>query len=842
MQRPLTHLAMALIAGIVTGYCIPCSTLPLLAGLGFIFLHLLFAVRKGVKPLILPLSAVAIFILGMLSVHRSLYEIPKADHIVYQINAEKLTVEGIIDETPEESTEGTTIIVAVRDIVRENHLLPAKGRVMLSLIPINGTGDTDLRIDYPLKYGDLIRFKSRLRKPRNFNNPGGFDYEKHLRGRGILVRGTINTASDIVLIRKGQGNRFKMEIEKARDKLRRIITENSSPPEREIIQALLLGETKQIPPLLRENFNRTGTSHILAISGFNVAMVASFIIFLTLLVMKSSSYLLLRFNALRVAASVTLMPIVIYTFIAGFGVSVTRATIMILIFLAGILMHKERDLFNTLALAAIIILLISPLALFDISFQLSFIAVASLIFVSPLLTQLTRGETAEGIAKPACLARRIVNYLLIFILVTISATLGSTPLIVYYFNGFPLVTLPANFLIVPLLGMVTFTMGMAVMISLPLSSALAAFLVKMTSIPAKLSIEAVNFFASLPGSYVNISTPSLPEIISFYLLLIILVIIIRDKVENKSAASGKAARRPLFLKLALLALIIFFIGDALYLAIGQNFRRHLEVTAIDVGQGSATLIRLPAGENILIDGGGSASGSFNVGKYVVAPYLWRQRITELEAVVLTHPHPDHLQGLLYILEKFTVHEVWTTGYTAEDELYKNFLRLLKEKACIHRIMGVETEPFRINGVAIDILNPAQALNTVDHTINFHDTNDSSLAVRLTFGKISFLFPGDISGAIEKRIIAEGRTVKSDVIFVAHHGGFTSSTLPFLQAVKPQVAVVSCGKDNVFNLPHPDVLKRFEALPARILRTDSNGAVSITTDGHELKITTVLGNK
>ncbi|MDP2268696.1 MAG: ComEC/Rec2 family competence protein, partial [Deltaproteobacteria bacterium] len=445
-----------------------------------------------------------------------------------------------------------------------------------------------------------------------------------------------------------------------------------------------------------------GTSHLLAISGLHVAMVASFAIFLTMVIMKSSPYLLLRFNAIRVATFAALAPVIIYALIAGLGISVIRATIMLVVFLLAILLRKDRDLFNNLALAAFIILLISPYALFDVSFQLSFVAVASLIFVSPILTQLFRpsqtdGPT-EGKAATISLPRKIFHTLLLFMCVSLSATLGTLPIIASSFNGFSTITLLANLIIVPLLGMVALTMGMAVIITLPLSSTLAGLLVQLTTLTAGLSVTVINFLASLPGAYVIITTPNTVEIICYYLFLIIIVIMIRNKMGGDYPVGGRTAKRPIFLKLALPALIIFFVGDALYLAGREHFRRRLEVTAIDVGQGSATLIGLPAGANMLIDGGGSAMGSFDMGKFVLAPYLWRQRISKLDVVVLTHAHPDHLLGLLHILKYFPVREVWTSDRASATEDYDNFLRIIKERGVRHRIVGGETAPLVINGV------------------------------------------------------------------------------------------------------------------------------------------------
>ena len=832
MLRPLIYPTIALSVGIATGYSLPLPDLPLLACLIVILPGLLLAMLKKTSGAILAVASAAFFILGILDVNFYLYAPPGPRHIVHYISKEKLTVEGVIAATPVETPDGQVLSVAVRQIIGTNKDLPVEGMVMLTV-----------RGDQARQYGNLIRFRSRLRKPHNFHNPGSFDYEKQLRAQGIIVQGMVNEPSDMVLMRADLGNPFKINLERLRSRLRQVIVDNSATPEREIIQALLLGETKPIPPLIRENFNRTGTSHILAISGLNVALVASFTIFLTLVIMKSSPYLLLRFNALRVATCSALLPVIIYSLIAGLGVSVIRATIMLLVCLLAILLRKDRDLFNTLALSALIILLVSPYALFDVSFQLSFVAVASLIFVSPILSKLFRSAQTEDEALTVTIPRKVFHILLMFICVTLSATLGTLPIIASSFNGISTITLLANLIIVPLLGMVALTTGLAVIMTLPLSSTLAGLLVQLTSLPAGLSVTVINYLASLPGSYVSISTPNMLEMTCYYLLLIVIVIMISNKMGENYPASGKTVKQSIFLKLALLALIIFFTGDALYLAGREYFRQHIEITAIDVGQGSATLIRLPAGGNMLIDGGGSAMGTFDIGKFVLAPYLWRQRISKLDVVVLTHAHPDHLLGLLHILKNFPVREVWTNSQLPATEDYKNFLKIIKEKGVMHRIVKQKLTRRVIKGVGITVFNVGASPQSLkSQAALFRETNDSSLVIRMVFGQTGFLFPGDISDAMEKKIMAIGADIKSDVLFVPHHGSFSSSSEPFLKAVRPRIAIISCGQENAFNLPHPDVLKRYAALPARIYRTDLHGAITLTTDGREITVKTGLVQK
>lgn len=275
------------------------------------------------------------------------------------------------------------------------------------------------------KYGDVIRFKTRLKVPHNFQNPGGFDYVKYLRHKGVMVRGFIRDSAGIVILRENQGNIFKLHLERFRTYLKTFIMENSSSPEGEIIQAMILGDQKEIPKDVMENFNKTRMTHIIAISGFNIGIIAFLSFFVIRLIMKSSPYLLLRFDIVKVSTVFAVVPVIIYTFIAGMGISVVRAAIMAVTFMIAIIFGKDRDLYNSLILAALIILVVSPPSLFDVSFQLSFMAVRAILFITPRLAMLMPEGNPEEMPRHRVWVTKIYKNIVIFIMVSLSATLGT---------------------------------------------------------------------------------------------------------------------------------------------------------------------------------------------------------------------------------------------------------------------------------------------------------------------------------------------------------------------------------------------------------------------------------
>jgi competence protein ComEC len=825
MERPLIPFLVAFIVGIAIGNFYRVADLPLFASLLIALILLLFASLKKSKKLMAILLIVSSSLLGILTINLYLYQDPGSNHISHYISKERVTVEGMICENPQISPERTEFTVSTGRIIKDDADIRVEGLVQLSV-----------ETKQEFKYGDFVRFKTRLKAPHSFRNPGGFDYERHLRYKGIMVLGFIKDSSGIVILRENQGNIFKTHLERLRKKIKNFIMENSPSPEREIIQAMILGDQKEIPKDVMENFNKTGTTHIIAISGFNIGIIAFLSFFAIRLIMKSSTYLLLRFNIIKVSTVFGIIPVIIYTFIAGLGISVVRASIMAVTFMIAIIMDKERDLYNSLALAALIILVISPYSLFDISFQLSFMAVWAILFITPRLSMMLPEGVTEAIPNDTVWVKNIYKNIFIFIIVSLSATLGTLPLIVFYFNRISTIVLLSNLIVVPIMGIIAIPVCMAIIVAAPLSHELALVFLNISTFLVRISISLVDFFASLPGSSYFVSTPTVFEIAAYYLFLIAAIKLIdfRKKKKNDDAVS-KSTFGPQWYRITLATLTVFFIIDAIYLYASVNNNEKLKVTFIDVGQGSSTLVTLPGGKKILIDGGGTYENIFDIGKYVIAPFLWHERIKCIDIVVLTHPHPDHLNGLIYILSHFDVKEVWTNGEDSETETYKDFVKIINEKNIAHRLVSEKSSEIKINDIRINILNPPNPVDLKKDLLprKFDRTNNDAIVIKLTIGNVSILLPGDISGPSETRLIRSGKNIKSHIMLVPHHGGFTSSTIPFLNRIQPSIAVISCGRDNVYNDPHPDVLKRYLMLGTKILRTDINGAISITTDGKKI---------
>jgi len=325
-------------------------------------------------------------------------------------------------------------------------------------------------------------------------------------------------------------------------------------------------------------------------------------------------------------------------------------------------------------------------------------------------------------------------------------------------------------------------------------------------------------FSRCPFAAVKTVTPTLIEIGLYYAL----------------AWALFNFRQTRFARAALIGIALVASADVAYWAKQRFGSQELRLTIVDVGQGNAALMELPGGRCMLVDGGGFYDNRFDVGARVVAPFLWRKKIATVETLVLSHPHPDHLNGLLFIASHFNVQEVWMNQEYVTSQPYQDFLEIISEKDI--RIVGLEDllRPRTINGVRFQALYPPSDFLARKTKDIWRNTNNSSLVLKVTFNKVSFLLPGDIGAEAEKELIGlAGSALDSDVLLVPHHGSKRSSTPEFLEYVDPSIAVISAGWKNIFGFPHPKVLKRYEARGCEVFRADQQGAITITTDGTDI---------
>ncbi len=824
MRRPLIFILTAFIAGILAGRY---GVFPLYAlmGTGFCLLILLFiCIRKRRMKTGFFLIAVFFFLTGIFNIQKPFYFFEDDPNIAALIEQGNLTMEGIIAKSPVAFPDKNILIVQCVRIIKNGSYIPVSGKVRLA-VPH----------DLNFRYGDYIRFQSGLRQIHNFNNPGGYDLKRYWNLQGVYAASFIKDASGIQLLRHAPPGGIRLELESFRNDLKQIIDKNASSPQREIIAAMTIGTQNEIPAAVRDIFNRTGTSHILSISGLHIGMVSAFAFFFAYLILKSSEYMMLRFNIIKIASLAAFLMVFIYAMIAGMGVTVMRSSLMALIFLMALISGKQNDLYNPLSLAGLIILVIAPEALFDISFQFSFMAVLSIIYIVPRISDIPFNKFPDF---PSWI-QKVIRYVYLSVIVCLAATLGTLPFIMYYFNRISLVSVFANLLTVPLLG--TLTLGTAMMFILFsfFSPAIAGAFIRLASFFTQISVDIIHKLASLEWSSINVFKPGIFEIALYYLLIYLIFQFVGVKQKIKE---GVLPVRFHYFKYLLILIAVFFAADIIYYSFRDRLSSDLKITVIDVGQGNAILVRFPRGGNMLIDGGGFSESSFDVGRSVVAPFLHHERISHIDTVVLSHPHPDHLLGLIYIMNNFNVRRLWKSNLPVDIRIYPRWEEAIRANKIKNIELSNQSPGKMFNGVRINVLWPPRYSGPDALNITYDAVNDSSLVLKITYGKISFLLPADISSSIEKRLIESGTDLKSDVLIVPHHGSGRSSSSDFINAVSCRWAAVSTGQSNIFKHPHPSVIQRYQDAGVEIFRTDSDGAISFITDGNELHIQPFISSR
>jgi competence protein ComEC len=628
-------------------------------------------------------------------------------------------------------------------------------------------------------------------------------------------------------VRIGEASKYSPlhMIERMRNHIRNYLTKETHPLSSGIFKALVLGERGDIPEEITEQFTVAGIAHLLAISGDHLGIVALLSFSLLLWILKRSEFLLLSISVKKWAAGLTIPFILLYTFIAGGGISVIRATIMVITFFLSILFGRERNLLHTLALAAFLILLFSPPSIFDVSFQLSFLAVLSILYLVP---RLFRWQKEEEILLPkeTSWKQRLWVYLKISLVVTAVAILGTAPFVALHFNRISFIGFLTNLFFVPWVGFIIVPLSLVASLLSFFIYPLAVLLIQVNDFITMILLKAVALSASLPYASFFISTPTAFEIILFYLLLLMTV----------HLRKGKKVRYLFFG--CCIALVLNF---AFWSTKGW-FQKKLVITFIDVGHGDSILIEFPKGRRMLIDGGGLREDRFDIGKNVIAPFLWKKQIRKIDILVLTHPDPDHLKGLNFIASHFSIGQFWDNGVRGDSESYVQLQEILLKKKIERSSLNDQTLPQMIRGVRLSFLNPPVVKESQRISQNPSLLNNQSLVMKIQFKQLAFLLTGDIEQETEYRMMRKGFPVKAHLLKIPHHGSASSSTQAFLERVKPSYAILSAGERNIGRLPHPEVLRRYERMGTRIFRTDKHGAITVVTDGERIEVKTFLENK
>ena len=644
-----------------------------------------------------------------------------------------------------------------------------------------------------VRIGDRLRAAGRLRQIHGYQNPGTIDMVRAARARGITARLSVNREG----LRAEPQERllWRRWLEQLRSGYEEQMTAVMPPADAAAVFAMLFGGYAGIRPELLEAFTTTGIVHILSVSGSHITLLAGTAVWLAGL-LGMGRFARTAFVLLLIAA---------YSLLAGCVPPVIRSAVMGGLAFAALTMGRERDARKLLTITGLAMLLFSPYLLYDISFQLSFLATAGLLYLSPALAVWLEKYLPPWIAGSLA--------------VTIGAQLSVLPLLAWYFHRVSVSALLANMLAVPLVEAII-VLGLFAGIAGWLLPFLSQLIFMGDSLLLGLVYEITRLLARLPGSQLYLPAMGLPLALGWYLLLALL--------WNGEKSRGLYQRYLVPHARTILAgsaIMLVLAGGARVLSPGE-----MAVHFIDVGQGDGALIVTPHGHAFMVDAGGTRDNAYDVGGRVEVPYLLHYGIRQLEGIFLTHAHEDHAAGAGGIVRRLPVGRIYTAS--EGPGAYMKVMQLAPAQLEGRSLQPLqEGQVLEIDGVRIEVLSAPQLSAGQSGATG----NEVSNVLRVSYGRVSFLFTGDMVREQETALLAEQKSLRSTVLKVAHHGSHTSSTQAFLQAVQPRWAVVSVGADNSFGHPHPEVLQRLQDIGAGLLRTDRMGAIVFRTDGQRMRV-------
>ncbi len=572
-----------------------------------------------------------------------------------------------------------------------------------------------------------------------------------------------------------------------------------------LVVALSLGDRAGIDTEQAVRFSDSGLAHILSVSGMHLALtVLGFYRLLAWALRRTS--IGTRLDPQRVAAAVSLPLSPAYALLTGATPPVVRAAIAAGLYLFAVLAGRAPDAWTALALGLLAILAFSPAALFDPSVQLSFVACWGLLaVVRPVRALVPLAEPAPDAPR----WRGWIELPIAALVTAAAATIATLPFTALHFERVSLASLPANVAAAPVGAPLTIICALAALAGLIHPALLDLPLLAALPFASALDWLAA-WFATWPGA--RIPLPAGRGLV-WVLALLPLALVLRGRFPRTGAAA----------LVAVFAAIVW-----LRLPPAPDGKLHIEF--LPVGQGDCTLLRLPDGSAILVDAGGDPSGRRDVGTTRVLPQLHRRGVTRLEAIAVSHLHPDHVGGIPGLLRSLDVGEVWTTGRALEGPWGGPLAAAMREAGVPRRVLGAGDRLERA-GVLIEVLGPPDIDGQKDDPLL--EENDASLVLRVVHGDVSVLLPGDIEEIGEWALVESGANVQAQLLKAPHHGSRTSSTPGLLDAVQPGHVVFCVGHRNRFGFPHRDVVERYEARNCSLHRTD-RGPVHFTSDGVSLR--------
>jgi competence protein ComEC len=756
---------------------LPVTGFLLILSLLIIFVIIISLFRNDlIKLIIIFLTSATAFYAG------NLYHIPNPEFEVRNIiHKEEVEFFGTVTAINIGDKDERRFTAASDSLVYQNTLIPFKGDFYC----------VEKRFDkksvlYP---GYKFQMKGTYIKGKNIRNPGEFNYEEYLKKAGISGYIYSSTNAGLIITEKEEYF-FAGLVYRVRSYISGIIDKLHSRRTSALLNGILLADRKDIEHEIRTDFINSGTAHVLAVSGLHVGFIILIFIIITG-----------RFN-LYIRSVITILAIIAFIFITGAPPSVLRASLMAVILITGFLTNRSTNIFNSLALSALLILLYDPSHLFLPGFQLSYMAVISIGIFYPMLLARINSFNINNYA---------VRKFLLFSAVSVSAQIGVLPLVLFYYSKLSLVSVAANIMVVPLIGMIV-GIAFITLVAAPVFLPLAEIFASANELMNILLAGSVSLFGSLSFSFLWVHDFSMIDCLISYILIIILIVILKKSNTR-------------YFKYAAALLVIFMIVLFTSFDNKQLLKENLlNCYMIDVGQGDAILLKFPSGKTALIDAG-ETTASFDTGEKIIEPLLNYFGITKIDYAFISHLDSDHYSGFIHLIKKGYINYLYKPPPDTTQKEIK-FERFLSE--CGVDYSYYSGKEIKIDKTKIYILDNSMLYNK---RIN---SNDLSGVLLLVYGETSFIFTGDAGFKAEELYIKQyGDLLKVNVLKVSHHGSASATSVRFLEYTNPEISLITAGEKNKFGHPSRKTLERLNKIETTIYRTDEEGGILLQSDGSKV---------